>query len=481
MIKIIPQPLLVEYIEGRAGTEISSEINSDIPNEGYIIDAIKDGIKIQYSTESGLYYANKTIKQILSQSKFGLPQLHIEDTPKYGYRGFMLDCSRHFFDKEAIKKYIDILADLKINKFHWHLTDDQGWRVEIKAYPLLTEVGSKRKSTRNDGIAVEGFYTQDDIKEIISYCNERFIEVIPEIDMPGHFTSAIASYPNLGCEDKEIGVSESFGIHADIACAGKESTYIFCENVLKEIFNLFPSKFIHLGGDEALKLKWINCPDCQKAIKENNLANEEELQGYFMNRMVNFAIENGKDVINWNDGLLGGNINDNVVMQYWEESKKSKEILYKEALNERKVIMSPFYSYYMDYPYGMTSLKKTYNYEIDEKIKSSVIGLETPIWTEYVENTDKLEYMIFPRLIAIAERAWSLDNHYDTFLIRLEEFNNSLDEKNIKYAEKFNPNKIISVFQVVKFFRNAFDTTLRKNLKLRVLNKSANKLKYGKK
>lgn len=481
MLKIIPCPNVIEYKEGLSKNKVSYQENKDLQEEGYIIDATPSGIKISYASEKGKFYAAKTVEQILRQTQFGIPQMHIEDAPKYGYRGFMLDCSRHFFGIADIKKYLDIISDLKLNYFHWHLTDDQGWRVEIKSYPNLTSIGSKRNGTRNDNIKVEGYYTQEEIKEIVAYAKDRFIEVIPEIDMPGHFTAAIASYPYLGCTGKEIEVSESFGIHAQIACAGKESTYEFCEKVLDEIFKLFPSKYIHLGGDEALKLNWINCPACQKKMSENNLANEEQLQGYFMNRIVEFATKSGKTVINWNDGLLGGNMEKSVVLQYWKESKAGKEVLYRELEAGRQIIMSPFFAYYMDYPYGMTSLKKTYNYEVAKELKNSVLGLEAPLWAEYVENTNKLEYMIFPRLIAVAERAWSKDNHYDDFEDRLKEYYNYLDSRNTNYAKDYNPRRLKGIGQVIKFFANAFDKTNRKNLKLLLLNKKAIKRKYGKK
>ncbi|HKL73436.1 MAG TPA: beta-N-acetylhexosaminidase [Clostridia bacterium] len=481
MLKLIPQPNSIEYKEGLSCEKVSFEENAEILDGGYIIDTDTDGIKISYGSDKGKFYALKTVAQILRQSQYGIPQMHIEDAPKYQYRGFMLDSARHFFSVESVKKYIEIMADLKLNKFHWHLVDDQGWRIEIKKYPALTDIGSKRSSTRNDGVAIEGYYTQEEIREIVNYAKERFIEVIPEIDMPGHFTAAIASYPYLGCTEKEIKVSESFGIHAEIACGGKETTYEFCENVLREVFELFPCEYIHLGGDEALKLHWINCPSCQDKMAKNNLENEEQLQGYFMNRMVDFAQEYGKKVVNWNDGLCGGNINKSVVLQYWKESKLGKEVLLKESNMGRKIIMSPFYAYYIDYPYGMTSLKKTYNYEIANEVQSSVIGLEAPIWTEYLENTKKLEYMVFPRLIAVAERAWSKDNHYDSFAYRLEEYYNYLDTFEINYAKNYNPSKLKGIMQVVKFFANAFDKTNRKNLKLQILNKKALNKKYGKK
>ena len=228
----------------------------------------------------------------------------------------MLDCVRHFFTVEEIKKQIDMLALLKINTFHWHLTDDQGWRIKSDKYPLLTEVGGSRKQTMGDGIKVEGYYSKEDIREIVDYCKQNYINVIPEIDIPGHFRAAIAAYPHLSCFQQKTIVGEGYGISPYIACAGKQSVYDFLYDLLDEILELFPYEYIHLGGDEALKLNWITCPDCQKTIQENNLKNEEELQGYFMTKMVKYLNGKGRKVINWNDGMLGGNIQGDIVVQY---------------------------------------------------------------------------------------------------------------------------------------------------------------------
>ncbi len=476
MLKIIPQPKEIIYMEGDVGDGIFSITEPKLPKEGYELYLNEKGITIYSSDKEGAFYAQKTLEQIIAQCE-KLPNVVIKDSPKYLYRGYMLDCSRHFFTVEEILKQIDVLADLKINKFHWHLTDDQGWRIEIEQYPLLVTTGSKRNSTRNDNLPVSGYYTKADIKKVVSYCTERFIEVIPELDMPGHFTAAIASYPLLGCEDKPLEVSEHFGIHSDIACAGKESTYIFIKKILEEIIELFPSDYIHLGGDEALKLKWLNCPYCQKAIKEKNLKNEEELQGAFLSEIIKFVNSRGKKAILWNDGLLGGNISGDYTVQYWKEGKRFIEVTNNEAAKGRTVIYSPFFSFYLDYPCGMTPLKKVYNYKT--KISDEAInGMEAPLWTEYVTNVKQLEFMTYPRIAAFAERAWSNEANYTLFKIKLKLFLTYLKNNDINYNNNYNPSIIERLLQTAKFFANAFDSTLRKASKEMIASKKAWNKKY---
>lgn len=476
MLKIIPEPKEIIYMEGEVGDGLFIITEPNIPKEGYELYLNEKGITIYASDKEGVFYAQKSLEQIIAQCE-KLPCVVVKDAPKYSYRGFMLDCSRHFFTVEEILKQIDVLADLKINKFHWHLTDDQGWRIEIEEYPDLVNIGSKRYSTRKDNLPVTGYYTKSDIRKVVSYCSERFIEVIPELDMPGHFTAAIASYPFLGCENKQIKVSEHFGIHSDIACAGKESTYIFIKKVLEEIIELFPSDYIHLGGDEALKLKWINCPDCQKTIKEKNLKDEEELQGAFLSEIIKFINSRGKKAILWNDGLLGGNISGNYTVQYWKESKRFIEVTNKEAAKGRKVIYSPFFSFYLDYPCGMTPLKKVYNYK--NKISDEAIsGMEAPLWTEYVPNVKQLEFMTYPRLAAFAERAWSTEINYFLFIKKLNSFLSYLNNNDIDYNNNYNPTIFGRILETAKFFINAYDSTLKEASKEMLASKKAWNKKY---
>lgn len=476
MLKIIPEPNEIIYMEGTVGEGLFTITEPKIPKEGYEMYLEEKGITIYSSDKEGLFYARKTLEQIMRQCDV-LPKVMIKDAPKFSYRGFMLDCSRHFFTVEEILKQIDILSGLKINKFHWHLTDDQGWRIQIDKYPLLTQIGSKRAATRGDNVPIEGFYTKSDIIRVIKYCEKRCIEVIPEFDLPGHFTSAIASYPHLSCDFKEIPVSEHFGIHSDIACVGKISTYEFCKGVLTEIMEMFPSEYIHLGGDEALKLKWLSCESCQKAIKDKKLKNEEELQGAFLSEMVRFVNSFGKKAILWNDGLLGGNIAGDYTVQYWKESKTFINVTNDEAEKGRKVIYSPFFSFYLDYPCGMTQLKKTYNYKCNIS-ENAVMGMEAPLWTEYVNNAKQLEFMTYPRIIALAERAWSTNINYESFLDKLNAFLTYLKTQDINFDANFNPNPIKRVVDTAKFFLNAFDHSFIAGAKEQKLTKNLLKKKY---
>lgn len=481
MLNVIPYPNEIMEKEGFLKLPAQTEkktLKTELGEEGYILDISAKGITIIAQSEEGFFYAEQTLSQLIKQYDDALPCMTIQDKPKYAHRGYMLDCSRHFFTVEQIKKQIDILAKLKINVFHWHLTDDQGWRVQIDKYPLLTEIGSKRAQTQGDGIKVEGYYTKKQIKEVVAYCKERYINVLPEIDVPGHFRAAIAAYPQLSCLGEKISVGEAFGISPHIACAGKQSVYEFYYNVFDEIIELFPYQYIHLGGDEALKLNWISCEHCQKTISDNNLKNEEELQGYFMTKLVNYLNKKGKRVINWNDGMLGGNIEGDIVVQYWKESKECKKVVEDEAKKGRQVIMSPFFSYYLDYPNGMTSLKKTYNYDINEELKNSVIGLEAPLWTEHVKDINKLEEMTYPRIIALAERAWSNENRYESFLTRLIYFNKILDEHNINYSNQPNPPFIKGKINVVKFFINALSKVDKDNIRAMKQTKKLLNAKY---
>lgn len=468
MLNIIPYPNEISIKQGQLKLpcltveEIAENV---LGKEGYKLEINKKGILLSAETEIGLFYGQQTLNQLFTQFSESIPCMTVKDKPRYAHRGYMLDCSRHFFTVKEIKKQIDVLALLKINIFHWHLTDDQGWRVQIDKYPLLTEIGSKREQTQGDGIKVEGFYSKQDIKEIVEYCRSKHINVIPEIDVPGHFRAAIAAYPELSCLSENIKVGEGFGISPHIACAGKQSVYEFYYNVLDEIMELFPYEYIHLGGDEALKLNWINCELCQKAIKENSLKNEEQLQGYLMTKLVHYLNAKGRKVINWNDGMLGGNIDGDITVQYWKESKECKKVVIDEASKGRTIILSPFFSYYLDYPYGMTSLKKTYNYEPDNMLEKSILGLEAPLWTEHVKDIKKVEEMTYPRLIAVAERSWTIKNKYESFLTRVDYFNKILNVHNINYLKDVNPSFIKGKIGVIKFFINAFRKVDKDNIK----------------
>lgn len=467
MISVVPKPqrmrLLSQKLYSYRQTDIQRFIEDGHGQEGYRLLIDNDGIKIFSGTDEGVFRAETTISQLYVEKK--VPNVEIWDYPKYRYRGYMLDCVRHFFEVETIKKQIKAMSLLKLNYFHWHLTDDQGWRIESQKYPLLTEIGSKRAQTMGDGKPVSGYYTAKQIKEVVDYAKQHFIEVIPEIDLPGHLTAAIASYPVLSCDGEAIKVSEGPGIHKNVACAGKESVIEMLGEILEEAAALFPCKYFHLGGDEAPRDKWENCPDCKAAMQQHGLKDGDELQAYMMNKLATRLENAGKTVINWNDGMKSDKVSDSIVMQHWKESKKCVAASAREAAKGREIIFSPFFGYYLDYTYGMTPLKKTYTYPIGfkgspiEKTENAILGLEAPLWTEFIETEEQLEKNTYPRLCAVAERAWSnvKDTNYQEFTIRLKRFYRTLDGIGIKYAtiEDANPDFITGKKQVICFFLNA--------------------------
>jgi hexosaminidase len=422
--------------------------NNELGQEGYEMEVFNTVISITSSTEIGLFYGIQTLRQLIQSEneKIFVEGVRIRDKPRFGWRGFMFDVGRHFHPVSTIKKCLDAMALAKMNIFHIGLTQDQGWRIEIKKYPKLTDIGSKRKDTKIGGLFSkcfrgephEGYYSQDDIRDIIQYAKNRHIEVIPEINMPGHSTAAIASYPFLSCAGKQLEVKSTFGIFKDIYCPGKESTFEFLQGVLDEIIELFPSDFIHIGGDEAPKKRWKACPHCQERIKSEGLKDEHELQVYFTNRIAKYIKSKGKRVIGWNEILRGGDLDDDTIVQWWIGKKKKM----KPYLNpNRRFVMSNFGYTYLDYNYLMHPMRKFYRYEPvprpKELYKKNILGVETPIWTEWVPNIDRLGWQVFPRFFAIAEVAWTdpkLKN-YDEFKKRIPHVLRFLDKLEMPYAD----------------------------------------------
>jgi hexosaminidase len=356
----------------------------------------------------------------------------------------MLDESRHFFGKDIVKKLLDQMARLKLNKFHWHLTDDQGWRIEIKKYPLLTEIGSKRKGTitpRNklDGIPVSGFYTQNDLKEIIAYAAERFIVIIPEIDVPGHTTALLASYPELSCTDGPFEVSTHFGIHKEVCCIGKEETFEVVQGILNEIIEIFPSEIIHTGGDETPTRRWKRCPICQERLEKEELEKEGDLQIYFTNRIADYLSSKGRRLMGWNE-ILNEKLSNKAVCQYWTFNF---DTVLDHIRKGRDVIMSEMSAVYLNYPYKLIPLSKTYLYDpipknLEEKYHSYILGLEACLWAEFIPNIKRLEWQAFPRLIAVAETGWTpkKKKNFQSFLMRLDFYLKRLSYNEINFAKK---------------------------------------------
>ncbi len=408
-------------------------------DEGYKLNVNGDGVSIQAATSNGVYHGMQTLFQLLPAEiyqkdytlvpqnvEWMIPSVDITDYPRFEYRGMHLDVARHFFPVEFIKQYIDMMAMQKMNRFHWHLTEDQGWRIEIKQYPRLTEVGAWRDSTLvghygsgiYDGERYGGFYTQDEIREVVEYAQERYITVIPEIEMPGHSSAALEAYPEFGCvEGKEYKVQTTWGIFDDIYCPSEE-TFTFLENVLTEVMDLFPSEYIHIGGDEAPKVQWEESELAQQVIEREGLADEHELQSYFISRIEEFLNENGRQIIGW-DEILEGGLAPNATVMSWRGVEGGIEA----AKQHHTAIMTPGSHCYLDHYQaneeneplaigGFTTLEKTYSYEpIPDELageeRDFILGAQGNVWTEYMHSPEKVEYMAWPRSTALAEVTWS--------------------------------------------------------------------------
>ena len=424
---------------------ISFVMDRSMPEEAYSLNISKNGVKIKASSLNGVIYAIQTIKQMLPVEIYGnmeasdkdwtLPCCKINDAPRFAYRGEHLDEARHFYGMDEVKKILDLMEIHKMNTLHWHLTDDQGWRVEIKKYPKLTEVGSIRKETLvghiNWSRTFDGkpygeglWYSQEQIKEIIEYAAERGIDIIPEIDLPGHMLAALTAYPELGCTGGPYDVWGMWGIADDVLCAGKEEVMVFLEDVLAEVADLFPSEYVHIGGDECPKVRWEKCPLCQAKIKELGLEDDDRfhaehyLQSYVMKRMSDFLGARGKKVIGW-DEILEGEVADNAIVMSWRGTEGGIEA----AKLGHDAIMTPNTYCYIDYYQSLDSseeplgqggylpVEKVYSYEpfIDEMTpeqKKHIIGVQTNLWTEYIPTAEHLEYMLLPRMTAISEVQW---------------------------------------------------------------------------
>ncbi len=484
-LNIVPYPNSVKFLGSQTNPEninrslSSLTISDEIVNpEGYRLVVGKDRIEVVAGGEAGAFYAGQTFLQLKEYAKAtgkGIPMVEIVDEPAFGYRGFMVDCARHMVELDDLKKLIDAAALLKLNVMHWHLTDDQGWRIEIESYPDLIRVESKRHGSHfgkvHDSREYSGYYTKDQLREIVDYCAKKHIEVIPEIDMPGHMIAAIASYPELSCTGKQIKVESRQGIFPDILCAGKDETYEFVTSVLGEVMDIFPSKYIHIGGDEAPKKRWAECPHCQAAISKLDLNDEEELQGWFMNRIAEFLRANGRKAITWNEALKSGLLADDITVQMWMDRKNLSAGF---ANRGGKLIISPFFHYYTDYPYGMTPLNKTYKFnpilkDIEEDGVENVLGVEAPIWTEHVRDFEYLSYMTYPRFAAVAETGWTYDfnKNPEDFNERMRATVPLLEALGVKPApaEVWNPSPWRRLIETLRFYKNTITMDMIKGYK----------------
>ena len=446
-----------------------------LPEEAYNLEIGNRAVKVRASSLRGVNYAVQTMKQMLPAEIYGteaapdkdwkLQCAEINDAPRFGYRGMHMDVSRHFFDMDMVKRYLDIMEVHKLNTLHWHITDDQGWRIEIKKYPKLTEIGSVRKrtvvghvsgsSTFDETPYGEGcWFSQEQIKEIIAYAAAKGITIIPEIDLPGHMLAALAAYPELGCTGGPYEVWGKWGVADEVLCAGNEETMVFLENVLAEVAELFPSEYIHIGGDECPKVYWEKCPKCQAKIRELGLKDDEEfqaehyLQSYVMKRMADFLETKGKKIIGW-DEILEGEVAENATIMSWRGTSGGL----KAAQMGHDAVMTPNNFFYLDYYQsldkeneplaigGYVPVEKCYSYEpyaegMTDEEKNHILGVQANLWTEYIASDDHLEYMLLPRMAALSEVQWCLPENksWERFVDSADDFCAIYDVMGYNYA-----------------------------------------------
>ncbi len=436
--------------------------------EGYRLTVDKKRVLIEAPAGAGIFYGMQTLRQLLpveifsevanEDVRWAMPSVEIKDFPRFKWRGMHLDVCRHFMPVEFIKKYIDLIAIHKMNRLHLHLTDDQGWRIEIKKYPKLAEISAWRDETivghyrdeprKFDGQSHGGFYTHDDIREIVSYAKERYVTIVPEIEMPGHGQAALAAYPEISCTGGPFKVSTIWGIRKEVYCAGNEKTFEFMENVLGEVLDLFPGEYIHVGGDECPKDRWEECQKCQSRIRSEGLQDEHELQSYFIKRIEKFLNDNNRRLIGW-DEILEGGLAPNATVMSW----RGEDGGIAAAREGHDVVMTPYSHTYFDYYQadpeneplaigGLLPLEKVYAYdpvpaELNEQQRHHILGVQGQVWTEYISTPEKAEYMAFPRACAMAEIGWTPSDQkdYELFSSTLLRHLKRLDFMNVNYRE----------------------------------------------
>ncbi|MHC2992321.1 beta-N-acetylhexosaminidase [Pontibacter sp. HJ8] len=441
--------------------------------EGYTLNVQPTQVVLAAKEPHGIFLGTQTIRQLLppqpTTAPVSIPALEVVDKPRYQWRGMHLDAGRHFQPVEFVKEYIDYLAMHKMNTFHWHLTEDQGWRIEIKKYPKLTEVGAWRDGTLIGHYSNQphqftnerygGFYTQEQIKDVVKYAQERYINVVPEIEMPGHAVAALTAYPELSCTGGPFQVEKKWGVFDDVFCAGNEQTFKFLEDVMTEVLALFPSKIVHIGGDESPKTRWEKCPKCQKRIADEGLKDEHELQSYFIQRMEKFLNAKGRTIIGW-DEILEGGLAPNAYVMSWRGTEGG----IAAAKQHHYVVMTPgshvYFDHYQGEPSleptaigGLTTLEKVYSFEptpsvLSAEEKKYILGAQANVWTEYIPTTDHVEYMVFPRISALSEVLWTPAKLKDwkSFQNRMQQQYKRYDALGINYAKStFNVKQQIAV------------------------------------
>lgn len=461
--KSLGRPLAVVRGGGQESGTICVALG-DLPAEAYVLSVRSDRIDLTGGSPAGVFYGFQTLRQMLPESALrgekaraiDLPVVEIRDEPRIGYRALLLDVGRHFFGPEEVKSVIDLMAMHKLNRLQWHLTEDQGWRIEIRKYPELTRRGAWRDRSdlrpaedgrpEKDPQPYGGYYTQQQVREIVRYAADRFIEIVPEIEMPGHAMAALASYPWLGCLGEGYEVPSLWGVKEDVYCAGKDSTFVFLEDVLTEVTDLFPYGLVHIGGDECPKARWKECPRCQRRMRDEGLGSEEELQSYFVRRIERFLASRNRRMVGWDEIRQGGLSETAIVL-----SRKREQGLRSALENGNDVIMTPYLNCYFDYYQGSREteplafggflpLRTAYDLDPFEGLNAEqsrrILGVQCNLWTEFVATLDHAEYMLLPRLAAFAERAWTGgEGNYPDFLRRLESLSRLYDAQGYEYRD----------------------------------------------
>ena len=461
--KSLGRPLAVVRGGGQESGTICVALG-DLPAETYVLSVRSDRIDLTGGSPAGVFYGFQTLRQMLPESALrgekaraiDLPVVEIRDEPRIGYRALLLDVGRHFFGPEEVKSVIDLMAMHKLNRLQWHLTEDQGWRIEIRKYPELTRRGAWRDRSdlrpaedgrpEKDPQPYGGYYTRQQVREIVRYAADRFIEIVPEIEMPGHAMAALASYPWLGCLGEGYEVPSLWGVKEDVYCAGKDSTFVFLEDVLTEVTDLFPYELVHIGGDECPKARWKECPRCQRRMRDEGLGSEEELQSYFVRRIERFLASRNRQMVGWDEIRQGGLSETAIVL-----SRKREQGLRSALENGNDVIMTPYLNCYFDYYQGSREteplafggflpLRTAYDLDPFEGLNAEqsrrILGVQCNLWTEFVATLDHAEYMLLPRLAAFAERAWTGgEGNYPDFLRRLESLSRLYDAQGYEYRD----------------------------------------------
>ncbi len=440
LITMTQQLLGVNFSDNKKLPSIILKHNDNLKNkESYQLVVYSDSIVIAAKDDAGVFYGIQSLAQMLPvdwKEETQIPLCEIKDSPRFPYRGMHLDVCRHFYSVDFVKKYIDLMARYKLNTFHWHLTEDQGWRIEIKKYPKLTEIGAWRMqldTATGDTIRYGGFYTQEQIKDVVKYAADRYITIIPEIELPGHARAALAAYPQFSCSGKQLPVANTWGVFEHVYCAGNDSTFLFLQAILDEVVDLFPGEYIHIGGDECPKEAWKKCDKCQARIKAEGLKNEHELQSYFIQRIEKYLLTKNRKIIGWDEILEGGLAPEATVMSW-----RGIEGGIAAAKQHHDVIMTPGTHCYFDHyqanpkfePHaigGYTTVQKVYSYEpipseLSPEEAKYILGAQANMWTEYIPSEHHLEYMLLPRMLALAEVNWTLpkNKNWNDFNRRLQ-------------------------------------------------------------